>query len=64
MVAHTILRINGYYLSRHDEDEILALLHKISDAEVDCDLELIERWVKRKSRSWWRMTQSSLSNYL
>lgn len=63
MVAHTILRMHGYYLGRHDEDEIFEILHKISDAKTDCDIRLIERWLKKRSRGWWKATQRSLSDY-
>jgi death-on-curing protein len=63
MVAHTILRMHGYYLGRHDEDEIFEILHKISDAKIDCDIRLIERWLKKKSHGWWKAAQRSLSDY-
>jgi hypothetical protein len=49
MVAHIILRMHGYYLGIHDEDEVFEILHKISDAKVDCDIWLIEQWLRRKT---------------
>lgn len=56
MVAHIILRMHGYYLGRHDEDEVFEILHKISDAKIDCDIGLIEQWLKKKSHDWWKAT--------
>ena len=56
MVAHIILRMHGYYLGIHDEDEVFEILHKISDAKVDCDIWLIEQWLKKKSHDWWNAT--------
>lgn len=53
-LAATILNINGYYLSKQDEDEIFIALHKISDASISCDIKQIEEWLKRKSRRWQR----------
>jgi len=64
ILAETILRMNGYYLGRHDEDEIFRALQKIADATVDCDVERIERWLKRKGRIWWGARQRTLGDYL
>lgn len=42
-----ILRTNGYYFERLDEDEIFDVLHKI--ASYECGPRLIAIWVKKKS---------------
>lgn len=64
ILAATILKMNGYYLSRQDEDDIYHALHKIADANIDCDKERLERWLKKKSRIWWKANQRSLGDYL
>jgi death on curing protein len=64
ILAATILKMNGYYLGRQDEDEIFDALHKISDANVECDIERIEQWLKKKSKIWWKMRQRNLGDYL
>ena len=43
-----ILRTNGYYFERLDEDEMFDVLHKI--ASYECGPIQIEIWVKKKSR--------------
>ena len=63
-MAATILKMNGYYLGRQDEDEIFDALHKISDTNVECDIERIEQWLKKKSKVWWKMRQRNLGDYL
>jgi len=64
VLAATILRMNSHYLGRQDEDEIYEALHKISDAEIDCDIERIEKWLKKKSRIWFKARQRSVYDYL
>jgi death on curing protein len=59
-----ILNLNGYFPSRYDEDEIFEVLHKISDATLDCDTKRIEKWLKKKSRKWWKAAQRSIYDYL
>lgn len=63
-LAATLLKVNGYYLGRQDEDEIFDALHKISDANVPCDTEEIEKWLKKKSRVWWKTHQRTMQDYL
>ncbi|MHC1594289.1 MAG: type II toxin-antitoxin system death-on-curing family toxin [Methanotrichaceae archaeon] len=47
-LAAIILRTDGYYFERLDEDEIFDVLHKITSYE--CSPRQIEIWVKKKSR--------------
>jgi len=64
VLAATILRMNSHYLGRRDEDEIFEALHKISDAETDCDIGSIEQWLKKKSKIWFKARQRSIYDYL
>ena len=64
ILAETILRMNGFYLGRHDEDEIFRALHRIADATIECDVARIERWLRRRSKVWWRANQRTWSDYL
>jgi death-on-curing family protein len=64
VLAATVLRMNSHYLGRSDEDEIFEALHKISDAEIDCDIECIEQWLKKKSKVWFKARQRSIYDYL
>jgi len=64
IIAATILRLNGFFLNKSDEDEIFYVLNKISDAEIDCDLHQIEQWLKKKSHKWWKTTQKTIYDYL
>ena len=57
-------KVSGHYLGQQDEDEIYEALHKISNAETDCDIEMIERWLKKKSKIWFKVRQRNLSDYL
>ncbi len=63
VLAETILRMNGHYLGRRDEDEIIDALQKISDAERECDTERIEAWLKKKSKTWFKARQRSIYDY-
>jgi hypothetical protein len=56
--------MNGYYLGREDEDEIFEILHRISDAEIDCDIERIELWLKKKGKAWFKTRQRNIHDYL
>lgn len=64
VLAATILRMGGHYLGRQDEDEIYCVLHKISDSEIECDLQEIELWLKKKSKTWFKARQRNISDYL
>ncbi|HQF17340.1 MAG TPA: type II toxin-antitoxin system death-on-curing family toxin [Methanotrichaceae archaeon] len=64
IVAAIILKMSGHYLGQQDHDEIYEALHKISDANADCRIEDIERWLKKKSRVWFKAHQRSLLDYL
>jgi len=64
VLAATILRMNSHYLGRQDEDEIFYYLHRISDAEMKCDIDQIERWLKKKSKTWFKARQRSIYDYL
>jgi death on curing protein len=64
VLAATILKMNGHYLGRQDEDEIYEALHKISDAEINCEIQYIEQWLKKKSKIWFKARQRYISDYL
>lgn len=64
VLAATILKVSGHYLGQQDEDEIYEALHKISNAEIDCDIEMIERWLRKKSKIWFKARQRNISDYL
>jgi prophage maintenance system killer protein len=63
-LAAIILKVNGHWLGRSDEDELFDVLHKISDATIKCDVSRIERWLKRKSCKWWKTEQKPITDYL
>lgn len=63
-LAATILKMNGHYLGRSDEDDIFEVLHLVSNTEIDCDLERIELWLKRKSKIWFKARQRNIQDYL
>lgn len=63
-LAAIILRINGHWLGKGDQEEIFQVLHKISDANVDCDIQRIEEWLKTRSVKWWKLKQRPLTDYL
>lgn len=64
VLAATILKLNSHYLGRSDEDEIIDALQKISNSEVDCNVEIIEQWLKKKSKTWFKARQRSIYDYL
>ena len=64
VLAATILKLNSHYLGRTDEDAIFDALHRISDSEVDCDVEKIEQWLKKKSKTWFKAHQRIIYDYL
>lgn len=61
-LACVILKEYEYYLSKNDEDEIFDALHKI--ARYECRIKDIERWLKKKSRKWWKANQRKINDYL
>ena len=63
-LALTILRMNGHWIGIHEQEEFFEALHKISDANIDCDVERIECWLKKKSAKWWKLNQRPLTDYL
>ena len=63
VLAATILRLSGHYLGRKDEDEIIDALQRISDTERECDIEKIETWLKKKSKTWFKARQRSIYDY-
>lgn len=63
VLAATILRLSGHYLGRKDEDEIIDALQRISDTERECDIEKIEAWLKKRSKTWFKARQRSIYDY-
>ena len=55
--------MSGHYLGRRDEDEIIDALQRISDAEMECEKERIEAWLKKKSKTWFKARQRSIYDY-
>ena len=62
-VAAIILRMNGHWIGRDEQDEFFEALHKISDINIECDVERIENWLKTKSAKWWKQYQRPLSDF-
>jgi len=63
VLAETILRLSGHYLGRADENEIIYALARISDAEMECERDRIEAWLKKKSKIWFKARQRSIYDY-
>lgn len=63
-VAAIILRMNGHWIGKSEQDEFFEVLHKISDINVECDIKKIEIWLKNKSTKWWKLKQRPLTDYL
>lgn len=64
VLAATILKISGHYLGRMDEDEIIDALQRISDTEKECEIDRIEEWLKKKSKTWFKARQRTIFDYL
>jgi prophage maintenance system killer protein len=63
-IALMIMRMNGHWIGTGEQEEFFEVLHRISDANIDCDVERIERWLKNKSAKWWKLKQRPLTDYL
>lgn len=63
VLAAMILRIYRFWIGKQDEEEIHLVLHKISNIDYECDVEDIQRWLKKKSRRWWATVQRTLYDY-
>jgi death-on-curing protein len=64
VLAATILKMSGHYLGRKDEDEIIDALQRISDTEKECEIDRIEEWLKKKSKTWFKARQRTIFDYL
>jgi death-on-curing protein len=64
VLALMILRMNGHWVGIHEQEEFFEVLHKISDANVDCDVDRIGGWLRNKSAKWWKLNQRPLTDYL
>lgn len=64
VLAATILKMSGHYLGRKDEDEIIDALQRISDTEKECEIDRIEEWLKKKSKTWFKARQRNIFDYL
>lgn len=63
-MAATILKMSGHYLGRKDEDEIIDALQRISDTEKECEIDRIEEWLKKKSKTWFKARPRNIFDYL
>jgi death-on-curing protein len=64
VLAATILKMSGHYLRRKDEDEIIDALQRISDTEKECEVDRIEEWLNKKSKTWFKARQRNIFDYL